>query len=159
MAITSAAHCAAAAVAITRKRQRPRLGWPSCMNTPGDQSLWPSPKRDATPSTSWVGNILDSAAAEFRRANEGHSYAEVAIFPAAFLMRHGLELMAKQMSIYMAYEYRNASLLYKREHSLEVLWSSVRQYVELHSDPTSFHDPCEGRYAARMHPTAAFQLI
>jgi hypothetical protein len=51
MAIASAAHCAAAAVAITRKQRRVHPGWPSRTSTPAIEALWPSTEWDATVAT------------------------------------------------------------------------------------------------------------
>lgn len=73
--------------------------------------------------------FLDSASALFRRADEGAGLVDYAIYPAAFNLRHGLELFIKQMSIYAAYEMNDSSLLYLPGHDLEQAWQSVKEYV------------------------------
>jgi len=73
--------------------------------------------------------FLDSASALFRRADEGIGLVDYAIYPAAFNLRHGLELFIKQMSIYAAYEMKDRALLYLPGHGLEQAWQSVKEYV------------------------------
>lgn len=73
--------------------------------------------------------FLDSASALFRRAEEGTGLVDYAIYPAAFCLRHGLELFIKQMSVYAAYETNNPGLLYVPGHELEEAWLPVRRYM------------------------------
>jgi len=80
----------------------------------------------------------DSAAALFERANRAHGWAHglvnFAFYPAAYCLRHGLELFIKQMSIYLAYKAADPTMLYGRGHSLEEAWARIRDHVREHSD-------------------------
>ena len=41
--------------------------------------------------------FLDAAVALFERADEGQGLVDLTFYPAAYCLRHGLELLAKQM--------------------------------------------------------------
>ncbi|MEY4514850.1 MAG: hypothetical protein RLZZ450_6972 [Pseudomonadota bacterium] len=102
--------------------------------------------------------FLDSAEAEFKRADSGHDYAEVAIFPATFLLRHGLECFAKQMTVYHAYEHQNASLLYAKTHCLGEIWPGAREYALKRARDSTFAG-CGDRYGKQMWTEDAFVLL
>lgn len=74
--------------------------------------------------------FLDSAVALFKRADAGLGMVDLAFYPAAFSLRHGLELFIKQMSVYLAYEMRDPSLLYKKLHGLKEVWDAIRGHVQ-----------------------------
>jgi len=77
-----------------------------------------------------LGNLalgfLDAAAGLFQRANNHVGEVDWAFYPAAHCFRHGLELFIKQMSIYVAYERRDAKLLYERGHRLKAQWERIK---------------------------------
>lgn len=74
--------------------------------------------------------FLDAAVTLFGKADEGRGLVDLTFYPAAYCMRHGLELLAKQMSIYFAYELRDPTLLYTRGHAFEDLWKRQAECLE-----------------------------
>src|SRR5262249_12355999 len=60
----------------------------------------------------YASGFLDSAAALFARADRGEGLVDFAFYPAAYCLRHGLELFIKQMTICVAYELHDETLLY-----------------------------------------------
>lgn len=70
--------------------------------------------------------FFDSATALFERAVDGHGLINFAFYPAAYCLRHGLELLTKQMSLYVAYEMQDPGLRYKHGHSLTKTWERIR---------------------------------
>jgi hypothetical protein len=74
--------------------------------------------------------FLDSAEALFRRASDGHGLVDFAFYPAAYCLRHGIELFVKQMTIYLAYELVDQDLLYAPNHNLDENWKKIRNMVE-----------------------------
>jgi len=69
--------------------------------------------------------FLDAAAALFDRADQGAGLVDYAIYPAAYCLRHGLEVVIKQMSIYVAYEMSDPRLLYVPGHGLKDAWLRI----------------------------------
>ena len=67
---------------------------------------------------------LDAAAVLLRHGAAGRGFQDLCFYPAAHNLRHGLELIAKQISDYTAYELRDASLLYQPGHSLKKAWEN-----------------------------------
>jgi len=74
--------------------------------------------------------FLDSAEALFRRASDGHGLVDFTFYPAAYCLRHGIELFVKQMTIYLAYELVDQDLLYTPNHDLDGNWKKIRNLVE-----------------------------
>lgn len=74
--------------------------------------------------------FLDSAEALFRRASDGHGLVDFAFYPAAYCLRHGIELFVKQMTIYLAYELLDQDLLYAPNHNLDENWKKIRSIVD-----------------------------
>lgn len=77
----------------------------------------------------YAEGFLDSAAALFNRAVRGEGLVDYAFYPAAYNLRHGIELFVKQMSIYVAYEHRDPARLYAPGHSLADAWKEIREDV------------------------------
>lgn len=69
--------------------------------------------------------FLDSSAAILRRADKGVGMVDYAIYAGIYTLRHGIELFIKQMSIYIAYELRDPSLLYVPGHGLAKAWKGI----------------------------------
>lgn len=78
----------------------------------------------------YARGFLDSAHALFQRADEGRGLVDFAFYPAAYCLRHGIELFVKQMTIYVAYAMADEELLYAPDHDLEANWKKVRAAVE-----------------------------
>jgi hypothetical protein len=78
--------------------------------------------------------FLDASVTLFGRANQGRGLVDLTFYPAAYCLRHGLELLAKQMSVYVAYELRDSRLLYRQGHRFEELWQRQTAYVEALAD-------------------------
>lgn len=74
--------------------------------------------------------FLDAAVTLFARANEGRGMVDLTFYPAAYCLRHGVELLVKQLSVFVAYELRDASLLYEPGHYLSKAWEPIKAYVE-----------------------------
>lgn len=74
--------------------------------------------------------FLDSAQALFQRADDGRGLVDYAFYPAAYCLRHGIELFVKQMSIYVAYELADQKLLYAPNHNLDKTWKKIRDTVQ-----------------------------
>lgn len=74
--------------------------------------------------------FLDAAATLFGKAATGQGLVDLTFYPAAYCLRHGLELLAKQMSIYFAYEMRDPDLLYLRGHSFHELWEKQAVHLD-----------------------------
>lgn len=78
-------------------------------------------------------SCFDAAAALFERADDGHGLVDYSFYAAAQSLRHGLELLAKQLSIYIAYDKRDPSLLYGKGHPLEGQWELVKTFFAEHT--------------------------
>lgn len=78
--------------------------------------------------------FLDAAVTLFGKAAAGRGLVDLTFYPAAYCLRHGLELLAKQMSVYFAYELRDPAALYVRGHSFERLWKQQTTYLEQVAD-------------------------
>ncbi len=74
--------------------------------------------------------FFDSARAVFERADAGRGLVDFAFSPGAYCLRHGLELLTKQMSLYVAYELKNDKLRYKAGHDLKRTWKKIRATVQ-----------------------------
>jgi hypothetical protein len=79
---------------------------------------------------SYSVGFLDAAVALFDRAKSGTGLVDCTFYPAAYCLRHGVELFIKQMSLYAAYEMRDKKLLYTPNHDLAAAWKLTRPYVE-----------------------------
>jgi len=80
--------------------------------------------------------FLDAARVLFAHANDGRGLVDLYFYPAAFNLRHGLELFAKQCSDYEAYEFLDPERRYKGGHSLGATWDRCVGYLrEISSDP------------------------
>src|SRR5580704_6076274 len=74
--------------------------------------------------------FLDAAVALFERANHGAGMVDLTFYPAAYCIRHGVELLVKQLSVYVAYELRDPGLLYEPDHDVLKAWERIKAYVE-----------------------------
>ena len=74
--------------------------------------------------------FFDSARAIFERADAGHGLVDFAFYPGAYCLRHGLELLTKQMSLYVAYELMDPGLRYRHGHSLKKTWKKIRTTIQ-----------------------------
>lgn len=88
----------------------------------------------------YAEGFLDAAAALFNRAVRGEGLVDYAFYPAAYNLRHGIELFVKQMSIYVAYEHRDPARLYAPGHSLADAWKEIRDDVYGWGEYTSSED-------------------
>jgi hypothetical protein len=73
--------------------------------------------------------FLDAAAGLFERARRGHGLVDCTFYPAAYCVRHGLELLIKQLSVYAAYEMRDPGLLYEPDHDLQKGWQRLEKHL------------------------------
>jgi hypothetical protein len=73
--------------------------------------------------------FLDASVALFERAHDDCGPVDLAFYPAAYCMRHGVELLIKQLSIFAAYEMRDTGLLYEPGHSLAKAWEPIQAFV------------------------------
>jgi hypothetical protein len=69
--------------------------------------------------------FLDAAAKIFE-----HGICDFAPYPGMFCIRHGLELFVKQTTVYLAYELRDKSLLYRKNHKLLPQWEAAKPHLE-----------------------------
>jgi hypothetical protein len=83
--------------------------------------------------------FLDAAVALFARANEGRGMVDLTFYPAAYCLRHGVELLVKQLSVLVAYELRDPKLLYEPGHDLAAAWEPIKAYVEEVTDADALH--------------------
>lgn len=79
---------------------------------------------------SYSAGFVDAAIALFRRAREGRGLVDFTFYPAAYCLRHGIELFVKQLSEYVAYEVRDPKVLYQPGHDLDAAWSRITEMVE-----------------------------
>lgn len=77
---------------------------------------------------------FDAADVLFSRAASGRGLVDLCFYPAALSLRHGLELLAKQISDHVAYEMNDRAFLYVRGHELKAAWdrgsSTLRDIIE-----------------------------
>ena len=85
--------------------------------------------RYAEPLGLYAEGFLDSAVAIFERADKGTGLVDLAFYPGAHCLRHGVELFIKQVSVYAAYVERDAGLLYVPNHYLAEQWARQRPFV------------------------------
>jgi hypothetical protein len=78
--------------------------------------------------------FLDAAVALFERANDGAGMVDLTFYPAAYCLRHGVELLMKQLSVFVAYELRDPGLLYEPDHNLLKAWEPIKAHVEALTD-------------------------
>lgn len=74
--------------------------------------------------------FFDSAAALFQRAVDGRGMVDCAFYPAGSCLRHGVELLIKQLSIYVAYELQDPAFRYKKDHKLTSTWQRIRTVLQ-----------------------------
>jgi hypothetical protein len=74
--------------------------------------------------------FLDAAVALFERANDEAGMVDLTFYPAAYCIRHGVELLVKQLGIFVAYEQRDPALLYEPDHDLSTAWEPIKAHVE-----------------------------
>ena len=87
--------------------------------------------------------FLDAAVALFARANEGRGMVDLTFYPAAYCLRHGVELLVKQLSEFVAYELRDPSLLYELNHDHSAAWERIKVHVENVADADARHGDTE----------------
>lgn len=95
--------------------------------------------------------FLDSAAALLRRADNGAGMVDYAIYPGIYTLRHGIELFLKQMSIYLAYEAKDPSLLYVPGHQLPDAWRAISAEMARLADLLQFDPDFSDVLSAREH--------
>lgn len=86
--------------------------------------------------------FFDSARAIFERADAGRGLVDFAFYPGAYCLRHGLELLTKQISLYVAYELKDPTLRYKHGHNLTKTWEKIRETIEWAASE-AMASPCE----------------
>jgi hypothetical protein len=77
---------------------------------------------------------LDAAGVLLRHGAAGRGMQDLCFYPAAHNLRHGLELVAKQIADYVAYELRDPGLLYEPGHSLKKAWEKAPATFTQHVD-------------------------
>ena len=73
----------------------------------------------------YAAAFLDAASVIFE-----HGTCDFAPYPGMYCLRHGLELFAKQLTVYAAYELRDKRLLYRKGHGLLEIWERVKCHVD-----------------------------
>lgn len=99
----------------------------------------------------YARGFIDSAQALFERADEPRGLVDFAFYPAAYCLRHGIELFVKQMCIYTAYEAEDPQLLYAPSHDLKQNWDAIRGNVENNAYEAGRSLDCWGEQNMREH--------